>query len=296
MEDFLDYYKIIQQFMDDVKKDIISKTNDLYNLRHSRDILNSLFNLFDYQITLMNQIVLFSKSVRNIQNNSRINNNIYDDSYSQKSHINHLININKDIMTSMIMKFLSKINSMLNRYKNNKLTEKNNNTLKETSKPLFNHGKIINLLYSNNNNNLLLSNSSNVMNNNKFNTITNASTTNIKNHKNKNTSISKSNRISSKSKYYPYFNLAKNNNNNILLKSKEKDIFKKNNNNYSYRGLVTDIKLGKNIKEKKSMNKSYSTINSKDIKIDLNDKALKTLFNLPIFYNSNLCTKSSKEE
>jgi hypothetical protein len=284
--------------MDDVKKDIISKTNDLYNLRHSRDILNSLFNLFDYQITLMNQIVLFSKSVGNIQNNSGISNNyIYGDSNSQKSHINHLININKDIMTSMIMKFLSKINSILNRYKNNKLTGKNNNSLKETSKPLFNHGKIINLLYSNNNNNLLLSNSSNVKNNNKFNTITNASPVKIKNHKNKNASISKSNRISSKNKSYPYFNFDNNSNNNTFLKNKEKDIFKKINiNNNSYRGLITDIKLGKNMKDKKSMNKSYSTINSKYIKIDLNDKAIKALFNLPIFYNSNLCTKTSKEE
>ena len=197
MEDFLDYYKIIQQFMDDVKKDIISKTNNLYNLKHSRDILNSLFNLFDYQITLMNQIVLFSKSVENNKNYSGISNDyIYGDSNSQKNYINHLININKDIMTSMIMKFLSKINSMLNRYKNNQITEKNNNKLKEKSKPLFNHGKIINLLYSNNNNNLLLSNSSNVMNNNKFNTITNTSPNKIKNYKNKNTSISKSNRIS----------------------------------------------------------------------------------------------------
>ena len=44
------------------------------------------------------------------------------------------------------------------------------------------------------------------------------------------------------------------------------------------------------------MNKSNSNNNSKNISIDLNDKTLKKLFDLPIYFSSNLCTKNSNEE
>ena len=304
MEDFLDYYKIIQNFMDDIKKDILSKTNNLYNLKHSRDILNSLFNLFDYQITFMNQIVLFSKSTQNYPNYYQYSNYMNKDNISSiKIHVNHLINTNKDIMISMIMKFLSKINLIISRYKNNKSTEKNNNTLinlKNESKPLFNQGKYINSLYSNSNNNSFYFNSSNKLNNNsnnKFSTILYKSPDKIKNHKNKNSSISKSNKITSKVKNSPYFNYENNkNNNSILLKKKISNNNNMNNKSkFIYRGLETDTINGKKIKDKKCLKKSNSTIN-KDITIDLNDKALKTLFNLPIYYKSYLCTKDSIEE
>ena len=318
MEDeFLSYYKTMQIFIDDVKKDIIIKTNNLYNLKHSRDILNSLFNLFDYQITLMNQIILYSKSI-NKNNNKKFNftsskkndnnNNSYD--LSQNNNINHLININKDIMVSMIMKFLSKINSILNRYQN-KINEKNNNLLNNGTEPLFNRGKIINLLYSNNNNNYLVSNSSRKLENKNNNIAINkpSTNTNTNNGKNINSSECSSYRVPPNYKYTSQFNYEKDtdktlkNSNNINKyinkKNNNKDKIKNNNNkirdDFSYKGLITDIKIGDKMNKKKNLHKSYSNYN-KDIYIDLNDKAIKNLFNMPLYYNSYVCTKGSKEE
>ena len=137
--DELLYYQTIQNFMDNVRKDIFSKTNNLYNLRSSRDILNSLFNLFDYQITLMNQIILFYKNNNQYNNYYVKSTKIYNDykkNSFQKEKCDHLINNNKDIMVSMIIKLLTKINSMLDIYKN-KINKNNSNKLKDESTPIF---------------------------------------------------------------------------------------------------------------------------------------------------------------
>ncbi len=87
--------------MDTVKKDILSKNVSQINPVHNKEIVNSLFNLLDYQITLMNQILLFN------QNNKEMNDN--------GNNIDNLIRINKDILVSMINKFLSKLNSIHNK-------------------------------------------------------------------------------------------------------------------------------------------------------------------------------------
>ena len=315
MEDeFLSYYKTMQIFIDDVKKDIINKTNNLYNLKHSRDILNSLFNLFDYQITLMNQIILYSKSFDKNNNKKFIFTNSQKKDINntndllQKNNINHLININKDIMVSMIMKFLSKINSILNRYQN-KINEKNNNLLNKGTEPLFNKGKIINLLYSNNSNKnyLMINNSSRRIEEKNNNSNIKKASNNINNLKNINSFESKSYRFPQNYKNSSQFNYDNDINKSLKNNNKiNKFINKKNANkdkikNISirddlyYKGLITDIKIGDKMKNKKNLHKSYSCYN-KDMYIDLNDKALKNLFNMPLYYNSNICTKASKEE
>ena len=308
--------------MDDVKKDIISKTNNFFNLKHSRDILNSLFNLFDFQIALMNQIIIFNKSINpyNLQIDSLSPNKIYNNSVnnnksSKANNLNHLIKINKDIMVSMIMKFLSKINSLLSNYKN-KLDDKQHN-LRNDNESLFNRGKIINLLYSENNKNFLMTNSSNKneskyktpkKNNNGFSSLPKLNKINsAKNIYTDNSWLN--NTISSKNK-----TKADNNwiNNTIPLnnKAKTKISSKKNNqskiepiensqNNIFYKGLATDTKNKNNIKnnekrKNKSIDKAY--INKKEIVIDLNNNNLKTLFSMPIFYNSTIKTKASNED
>ena len=301
--------------MDDVKKDIISKTNNFFNLKHSRDILNSLFNLFDFQIALMNQIIIFNKSINpyNLQINSLSPNKIYNNSVnnnksSKANNLNHLIKINKDIMVSMIMKFLSKINSILNRYQS-KINEKNNNLLNKGTEPLFNRGKIINLLYSNdsNKNYLMINNSSRRIEEKNNNSNIKKSSNNINNLKNINSFEFKSYRFPPNYKYSSQFNYDNDINKSLKNNNKiNKFINKKNANkdkikNISfrddlyYKGLITDIKIGDKMKNKKNLHKSYSSYN-KDMYIDLNDKALKNLFNMPLYYNSNICTKASKEE
>ena len=113
MAEFVNYYELLQTFMDKVKKDVVLKANNSYNLRYSREILNPLFNLLDYQITLINQIVLFIKSMEQINDNNNKNN-------LQQKNVSNLIDINKDILISMIIKFLTKINSLINQNYNNK--------------------------------------------------------------------------------------------------------------------------------------------------------------------------------
>jgi hypothetical protein len=89
--------------MDNVKKDIFLKTANKENKSNNKEIINSLFKLLDYQITLINQILLFN------QNSHDLNAN--------KNNIDNLIKINKDILVSMINKFLSSINKVFNKEK-----------------------------------------------------------------------------------------------------------------------------------------------------------------------------------
>jgi hypothetical protein len=89
--------------MDNVKKDIFLKTANKENKSNNKEIINSLFKLLDYQITLINQILLFN------QNSQDLNAN--------KNNIDNLIKINKDILVSMINKFLSSIIKVFNKEK-----------------------------------------------------------------------------------------------------------------------------------------------------------------------------------
>ena len=60
MEDAYNFIEPIQELMNKVKKDTLSKKLNKGSYSHNREILNALFNLLDYQITLMNQIVVFN--------------------------------------------------------------------------------------------------------------------------------------------------------------------------------------------------------------------------------------------
>ena len=298
--DELFYYQTIQNFMDNVKKDIFCKTNNLYNLRHSRDILNSLFNLFDYQITLMNQIVLFIKNNNQNYNyyvKSCSNINDYNKNSFQKENINHLININKDIMVSMIIKFLAKINSMLNLYKN-KINKNNSNKLKIESKPKL-YGisliseKLLDSSYSNKN--FVLKNS--VFYEKKANNLKCNSSTYNKKVKDLNSSVSKTSRFNNNNDLFDYN--CYNKNNKTFSKKKYNNLDKridKHKKGFKCQNLKTVINIDDNLKKKKRfLYKSNSTKN-KNIIIDLNDTSLKNLFNLPLYYNSHIKTKSSKED
>jgi len=310
MAKFLNYYEPIQIFMDNVKKEIISKTNNLYNLKNLREIFNSLFNLFDYEITLINQIIIFTQSNEqnnnyynyiNIKSNVNYNYNNYNKTNSQKNNLNHLININKDIMVSMIIKFLFKINSILNR-NNKKSKDKNKYTyLRNDSQPLFNQGKIINLLYSNNNKNFLLSKSNN-SNGNKLDNTKHKSSIRNNLHKDFDSFFSNKNNRTSSTKNN-LSNIKKEKKSNKLIQDKEnKSKINKNNekikednksnNEIKYKGLITDVKVRNKIK-KKGLNKSNSV---KDIYIDFNNENLKSLFSMPIYYNNSLNTRNSNEE
>ena len=143
MEVTSNFSDLIQLLMSKVKKDIISKNAYQGNLVHNKEIINSLFNLLDYQMTLVNQILLFNKNKNNKDNYNNM--------------IEHLINVNKDILVSMINKFLTNINSIFNKINNN---GNNKCNIINKTQNFFKRGKIINLLYSNSNNNsLLISNS-----------------------------------------------------------------------------------------------------------------------------------------
>ena len=61
MEEINNYSKSIQLLMDNVKKDILSKVENQVNLTQTKEVINSLFNLLDYQITLINQIFMFNE-------------------------------------------------------------------------------------------------------------------------------------------------------------------------------------------------------------------------------------------
>ena len=319
MAQFVNYYEPIQIFMDSVKKDILSKTNNLYNIRNSREIINPLFNLFDYQITLINQIVLFIQNVGhndNIDNNGNNNNNInylktcsdYNNKKSsqQKNNINYLIDINKDILVSMIIKFLSKINSLINKNNNynnyNKYNNKSKYNLKSESTSSLSQGKGMNLYQDYNKNNLnknlypydnkynniryILKKNMNKNNNKNNNSIhKNSSMRNLKHNINSNSSI----KYNNKTNDFNYFN--QNKNNDIYGKHK------KFRNELDNNSLITNSKIGDKGKDRTLQTKSYSN-STKDIFIDLNDDALKTLFNRPIYLNSThtLNTKASKED
>jgi hypothetical protein len=142
MEEINNYSKSIQLLMDNVKKDILSKVENQVNLTQTKEVINSLFNLLDYQITLINQIFMFNEKNKEDNNNSNC--------------VENLININKDILVSMINKFLNNLNTI---YKGKNSGKKKNN-FNNKNRDFFKRGKIINLLYStSNNNNILVSNS-----------------------------------------------------------------------------------------------------------------------------------------
>ena len=332
MSEFINYYEPIQIFMDRVKKDILSKTNNLYNLKHSRELLNPLFNLLDYQITLINQIILFIQS--NMKQNDDINNNNYNylkshtdhNNYknnSKQKNMNHLIDINKDILGSMIIKFLTKINYMIVRnYKinNSKYNKKYKYNIKSDSMPLFNdsnYGKG-NELYSNNSKKYINKNSL-LPYDEKFSNINYIKKKN-EGKNNKNSLKKKLIHSSSMENNLPninyninsdksFKNKSKHNNFNFISPVyKRKDTTSKNRIVKDYldcNNLIDEIKddIENEIKnndksrQKTIPNKSYSN-STKDIFIDLNDDALKKLFNKPIYYNNSvtLNTKASKEE
>jgi hypothetical protein len=325
MAEFCNYYQPIQLFMDNVKKEIISKTNNFIHLKNLREILNLLFDLFDYQITLLNQIILFTQTTQ--QNNSTYNNNsdtiyknpnnaqsydnynynCYNKTKTQKNILNHLININKDIMVSKIIKFLSKINSIF-KVKNDKSKKKlsNNNSLR----------KIINCS-SYSNKNFLVCNTSNINDNSFFNYNKNINNSNKKNKvQNKNnidysidSSYSKYNRTTSTKNFsnnYIEKNLYKpsiGNKGSNFLNNKDKNTdnaerdIKKNKEN-KYKGVINDLKLEEENVKKKQLVKSNSGTNSakKNIFIDFSNENLKSLFSMPMFYNGFKRNKINKEE
>ena len=126
MEDAYNFIEPIQELMNKVKKDTLSKKLNKGSYSHNREILNALFNLLDYQITLMNQIVVFN------MNNK--------DNLDSKKSLDYLIKINKDILVSMINKFVLNINSVFNK---DKIFGNKNQYLNNCTKS--NYGKITNI-------------------------------------------------------------------------------------------------------------------------------------------------------
>ena len=104
MEEFNNFSELIKIFMDNMKKEISSKVENKVNQIYNKEIIDSLFNILDYQITLINQIFLFNEN--NKENNENNNNNV-----------ENLIKVNKDILVSMIDKFLFNLNPMTNKTK-----------------------------------------------------------------------------------------------------------------------------------------------------------------------------------
>ena len=146
MEEIDNFSKPIQALMENVKKDILTNIDKRPEKTHNKEIINLLFNLLDYQITLMNQILLFNKN----------NNN--EDKDNQNS-IDYLIRINKGILVSMINKFVNNINSIFNK---GFRSENKKNYLNNRSKIQFDHGKVTNKQYStidNYNNNYIFNSS-----------------------------------------------------------------------------------------------------------------------------------------
>jgi len=318
MAEFVNYYEPLQSFMDKVKKDVVIKANNSYNLRYSREILNPLFSLLDYQITLINQIVLFIQSMEQIKEGNNKNN-------FQQKNVGHLIDINKDILVSMITKFLTKINSLINQNYNNNNSKYNNKykyNIKSDSVPLFNYGKIgkDNSLYSNNskkniNNNSIYPyderffNINYIMKKNKEKNENNSSRKKLIRSSSMKSNLSNINYNKNSNKSFK--NMNKHHDYNFKFISpfnKNKDITIKNKrarDDLDYKNLMAEIKdRAKNesrstdkIRQKTIPNGSHSN-STKDIFIDLNDDALKTLFNKPIYYNNTLTlnTRASKED
>ena len=320
MAEFVNNYEVLQTFMDKVKKEVVLKANNSYNLRYSREILNPLFNLLDYQITLINQIVLFIQSMEQINDNNNNNKNNF-----QQKNVGHLIDINKDILVSMIIKFLTKINSLINQSYNNNNSKYNNKykyNIKSDSVPLFNYGKYPkdNILYSNNskkniNNNSIYPyderffNINYIMKKNKEKNKNNSSRKKLIRSSSMKDNLSNINYNKNSNKSFK--NRNKNNDFNfhfIRPINKNKDKTTKNKrvrDDLDYKNLMAEIKeRAKNetkstdkLRQKTIPHRSYSN-STKDIFINLNDDALKTLFNKPIYYNNTLTlnTRASKED
>ena len=147
MEDNYNFMEPIQTPMDNVKKDIFLKTSNIENKANNKEIINSLFKLLDYQITLINQILLFN------QNNQDLNDN--------KNNIDNLIKINKDILVSMINKFLSSINLIFSKEKDEENGKYNINKRIQTTIKKSKLPKLLSIQNSTNekNKNYLLTNS-----------------------------------------------------------------------------------------------------------------------------------------
>ena len=319
MAEFVNYYEPLQTFMDKVKKDVVIKANNSYNLRYSREILNPLFNLLDYQITLINQIVIFIQSIEQINDSNNKKKNF------QQKNVANLIDINKDILVSMITKFLTKINSLVNQSYNNNKSKYNNKykyNIKSDSVPLFNSGKYgkDNSLYSNNSKKNINNNSIYPYDERFFNI--NYIMKKNKEKNNNNSSRKKLIRSSSMKDNLSNINYNKNSNKSFKNRNKNNDFnfhfIRPNNKNkdkttknkrvrddLDYKNLMAEIKdrakyetkSTDKIRQKTIPNRSYSN-STKDIFIDLNDDALKTLFNKPIYYNNTLTlnTRASKED
>ena len=319
MAEFVNYYELLQTFMDKVKKDVVLKAINSYNLRYSREILNPLFNLLDYQITLINQIVIFIQSIEQINDSNNKKKNF------QQKNVANLIDINKDILISMITKFLTKINSLVNQSYNNNKSKYNNKykyNIKSDSVPLFNNGKIgkNNILYSNNskkniNNNSIYPyderffNINYIMKKNKEKNKNNSSRKKLIRSSSMKDNLSNINYNKNSNKSFK--NRNKNNDFNfhfIRPINKNKDKTTKNKrvrDDLDYKNLMAEIKdrakyetkSTDKIRQKTIPNRSYSN-STKDIFINLNDDALKTLFNKPIYYNNTLTlnTRASKED
>ena len=118
--------ELIQIFMGNVKKVLLTKTSNQTSIINNKEIIDSLFNLLDYQITFVHQIFLFNEN--NKENNSNNNN------------LDNLMNINKDILVSMIYKFLFNLTPLSNKGKNNVKNNGNSNINKYN---VLNKNKII---------------------------------------------------------------------------------------------------------------------------------------------------------
>jgi hypothetical protein len=256
MEDKDNFSNTIQLLMDNVKKDALIKIeNNKDDIIQNKDIINSLFNLLDYQKTLINQIYLFNEKIKN----------------NDIANAENLVNINKDILVSMICKFLINLNTMFNKAKNNGNIKYN---IMNKNQNFFKRGKIINFLYStNNNSNILFSNSftqygSPIKKNieKEFNTNSNSTASFVQNTPNR--------------KIEPIFESDRNS--YKYLKNRDMEYNKKNRNNkniyyrlYNHKEYRCDHD-GKR-KAKALLYQSYSK-SMKDIFIDLNHDYIKNLF------------------
>ena len=256
MEENNNLSDIIQLLMDNVKKESLAKIEkNKGEIIQNKDIINSLFNLLDYQNTLINQIFLFSEKNKDSDNNN----------------IEYLISINKDILVSMITKFLINLNTIFNKAKNNGNVKYN---IMNKNQNFFKRGKIINFLYStNNNSNILFSNSftqygSPIKKNieKEFNTNSNSTASFAQNTPNK--------------KIEPIFESDRNS--YKYLKKRDMNYNKKNRNNknlydrlYNHKEYRCDHD-GKR-KAKALLYQSFSK-SMKDIFIDLNHDYIKNLF------------------
>ena len=256
MEEKNNLADIIQLLMDNVKKESLAKIEkNKGEIIQNKDIINSLFNLLDYQKTLINQIFLFSEKNKDSDNNN----------------LEYLLSINKDILVSMISKFLINLNTIFNKAKNNGNVKYN---IMNKNQNFFKRGKIINFLYStNNNSNILFSNSftqygSPIKKNieKEFNTNSNSTASFVQNTPNR--------------KIEPIFESDRNS--YKYLKNRDMEYYKKNRNNkniydrlYNHKEYRCDHD-GKR-KAKALLYQSYSK-SMKDIFIDLNHDYIKNLF------------------